>query len=199
MPDHSVKTTDRDLAHATRFACPRRCRLRHRHHRIRHHGSFARCRPRPQREHSRRRITDHRLRPGRGVRCTDPRGRHRQHAAQGHAVGHDADVHPRQHALRAGAKLRHADGRARDHGTVPRRIFRHRFGGGRRAGGPQQKGSGDCHDVHRPDPGQRARRATGYRTRAIRRLALDLLGGVGDRGAGGDCAMGLAAEKHRDG
>ncbi len=187
--------------HATRPLCPYRWRLRHRRHRIRHHGPAARCQRRSRRLDLGRRPADFRLCARRGRRRAAA-WRHRRPLVEEDAADEpDGGVHRRQSRLRAGARLLDADGRPRAHRLRPCLILRRRLGRRHRSGAGQQEGVGHRHHVHRSDRRQHPRRALRHLARPGLWLALDLLGGDAGRRHRfrGDRAAGAARQKGRRG
>ncbi|CAA9262269.1 MAG: Uncharacterized MFS-type transporter, partial [uncultured Actinomycetospora sp.] len=152
-------------------ARPRPGHLRHRHHRVRDHGTAPAGRRRPRRPHQRRRPPRLRLRRGRRRRRAPARRRHRQAAAAAGAHGPHGRVRGRQHRLGARPRYDLAAGGPLPHRPAARRVLRARVGHRGGHGRPGAARHGRLARVPRPDRRQRRRRAAGDAARAGRRLA----------------------------
>ncbi len=171
-------------SHASCSLRPRRRCLRHRCHRIRHHGSAARCQQGSRRLDLGRRTAHFGLCARRRHWRAFTHHRHRQLATQDCASGADGDLHAGQSRLRAGARLLDADGRPHHHRFCPRHLLRRRLCGRHRPGRAQQEGFGDRIDVHRAHHRQHPRRALRHLARPGLWLARHLLGGDPGRPGG---------------
>ncbi|MNI66511.1 hypothetical protein D3C73_1220790 [compost metagenome] len=153
----------------------------YRHHRVRYYGVAAGGCEGSAGLYSFRRLVDQRLCPWRGYRRTDHGAANGEAAAQKDSAAADGDFHLRQYYVCAELQLRFPDAGAHYHRPVPRSILRHWRCSGGESGGSQPSGFCRGVDVHRSDIGQRVGGADRHCSGASIGLALNLLGGDGDR------------------